>query len=1582
MPEQLHQQLNEQLRDAMVAFYLTYVLPEDSSLKTSAFKDKIKNADDLYSYWLLDVQVSQAVPTSRVASAIASLQQYINAISMGLEPGYEQQGMTSAQQTTWRNSLHAYSIWRAVQQLRNFPANYLNPMLRSQKTESFLQLENDINQCRIQSNDVLPAIQRYLSRFEEISTLRTINGYVDGDKGHFAESTYYFVARSNVDNTLFWRSLNMASRTLNPGDGHTLPFKQDAPQPGAWSEWKRIPLPISEDIPEQSIRPVYFNNRLFVVWAQCTSPTAPISNRVIRLSDIKKPDESDIDYKDRLDSYLKSRFTQLRLHISHMKFDGSWSTPQKCSDEYFFLTNPDILSKEALRKDIQTIAVLDSTTHPPSLFLGLAAPAPQPANPLKEGLSDHFYQAVRIDPDFAITRLYSKGTVADLPSDEEHAKLANRYKSMFIYNNKSGKSGKSDNDICNFNFRPSASEIVQLTNIRGSTPHPVPDGWNFDGMHSHISESDFRNDIAYNKTSCALELTCRLTRAIPKHRTVSLRGSNGWGGLELDLILQSTPTNGKDKLALEKGSRLIIRYSGNIPCIWVSLSITCHETSLVFPNLLYGSADDPADTPKPQMAKKETEFWEVQLTGKYVEYATFNFLFDNTNTDYSMAIHFHTQQNDPVDNNNNWLFDNVKATLYTRLFKPVVMMPLFEHSSHPLQLHNNNSYIAGEPNISRRALKGFSTNLGAAHAFNAHIQLTSNTLRPYGEQSNPATAEPRPITIIHGVLILQLNTRSNVRTILGYALKALTLTLGSEYAAFVTTVAPRISRSAAQVDGTAEYIDFSHSAIQNSDDVSTHKPRAPIRMNTSVARQMSAAASVSLDQLFSMTADQWREPVLGNNTKSHLLDFHGAHGKYFWEFFLYLPWLVACRLNMEQRYAEAQSWLHYLFDPLDRTIDPQVRPDYWKLHVLTQASDAGYKQYNPDDPHQIALDTPLYFRQALYMLYLDILLNRGDGAYRQATADSLAEAKLWYVRAMNLLGPRPQVTRTDPWQPAALKDLGTSSNNQPCLPLNPDLVTRWDKLESRLFNLRHHLSISGKPLQQALFAPASAPHVLLSHYARNAGVDAVSAENQPPGDIGHYRFHVVYAHAMTLVENVVQLGNTLLLLFERKEQNEHLLLQQQHAWDLARIAVEQQRQGMRADEASHAALLAGRHLIEGRLQYFENLLAEGISAVEAQASQQYLESAQWDTKASVAESAAGIAMLLPNIFGTSNGGMRYEGAFYAAQALMQSTANEKRANAAHLDRTELFNRRAQEWNQALEQSRLELKQVDLQLKAHTQQSAMLRLQLRHTEMAMEQTRLAYEMLNKRFTSAELYQWLNSHLADFYYQAYDAAHSLCLTAQACWQFENADWATRFIQPHPWNHQFKGMAAGESLKLDLQRMNTAYMQGNRRELEISKTLSLRTLLDKEWTTLRDQMINQGTIDFELSKALYEADYPWHYLRRIKSVSVSLPATLGPYQDIRATLSQTRNQIQRSPNSGDVLDDLRVNEQVALSTGLNDSGLFTLNFDTDERYLPFEYTGAVSRWRLAFPNPAAQSAMLNSLSDIIVHVRYTARSAGGQG
>ena len=62
---------------------------------------------------------------------------------------------------------------------------------------------------------------------------------------------------------------------------------------------------------------------------------------------------------------------------------------------------------------------------------------------------------------------------------------------------------------------------------------------------------------------------------------------------------------------------------------------------------------------------------------------------------------------------------------------------------------------------------------------------------------------------------------------------------------------------------------------------------------------------------------------------------------------------------------------------------------------------------------------------------------------------------------------------------------------------------------------------------------------------------------------------------------------------------------------------------------------------------------------------------------------------------------------------------------------------------------------------------------------------------------------------------------------------------------------------------------------------------------------------------------------------------------------------------------------------SSAKEDSGLFELNF-RDDRYLPFEGTGAISRWRVDLPLERNQFN-LQTVSDVIFHVRYTARYGG---
>jgi hypothetical protein len=67
----------------------------------------------------------------------------------------------------------------------------------------------------------------------------------------------------------------------------------------------------------------------------------------------------------------------------------------------------------------------------------------------------------------------------------------------------------------------------------------------------------------------------------------------------------------------------------------------------------------------------------------------------------------------------------------------------------------------------------------------------------------------------------------------------------------------------------------------------------------------------------------------------------------------------------------------------------------------------------------------------------------------------------------------------------------------------------------------------------------------------------------------------------------------------------------------------------------------------------------------------------------------------------------------------------------------------------------------------------------------------------------------------------------------------------------------------------------------------------------------------------------------------------------------------------------------QQIVTSSGTN-SGLFETNL-RDERFLPFEGTGAVSTWKLELP-AAFRRFDYNTIADVILHMRYTARQAGG--
>ncbi len=200
-----------------------------------------------------------------------------------------------------------------------------------------------------------------------------------------------------------------------------------------------------------------------------------------------------------------------------------------------------------------------------------------------------------------------------------------------------------------------------------------------------------------------------------------------------------------------------------------------------------------------------------------------------------------------------------------------------------------------------------------------------------------------------------------------------------------------------------------------------------------------------------------------------------------------------------------------------------------------------------------------------------------------------------------------------------------------------------------------------------------------------------------------------------------------------------------------------------------------------------------------------------------------------------------------------------------------------------------------------------------------------------------------------------------------------------------------------------MERRYLERNERRLELTKTISLRQLFERgvfgpetQWPDVIAALI-AGKVDFELPQRLFDEDYPGHYCRTVVTASLSVPVVLGPYDDLKATLTQLRSVTALEPNPDslpylyreeghelpppDVVLNLRNNQQIAISTGVDDAGMHQMSMSDDGRYFAFEGTGADSTWRLEFPrsNTQEQQKIINSMTDVIIHLRYTAKVGG---
>ena len=313
-----------------------------------------------------------------------------------------------------------------------------------------------------------------------------------------------------------------------------------------------------------------------------------------------------------------------------------------------------------------------------------------------------------------------------------------------------------------------------------------------------------------------------------------------------------------------------------------------------------------------------------------------------------------------------------------------------------------------------------------------------------------------------------------------------------------------------------------------------------------------------------------------------------------------------------------------------------------------------------------------------------------------------------------------------------------------------------------------------------------------------------------------------------------------------------------------------------------------------------------------------------------------------------------------------------------------YQQRQDEWNLQLTLANDESAHMDSEILAATIAQDVASKELTAQNVSVTEATTVDSFLHTKFTNQELYDWMIGEISTTYFQAYQLAYALAKQTEQCFRRELAVTDNNFyIQFGYWDGLRQGLTAAEKLQYDLHRMESAYYTQNARELELTKHVSLAQLDPYALVELR----NNHTCLISLPELLFDLDNPGHYLRRLKTVAVTIPCVVGPYGGVSLTLTLLDNHIRVSTDTSGgypgphnpnlFIDDLGGGSEIVTSSGQNDNGLFELRFE-DERYLPFEGAGAISNWRLTLNNVYPQFDY-STITDVVLHLRYSARDGG---
>ena len=224
----LRDPLRNRQRGAMVAYSSQ---PQPRNDERALWRSR----NDLYAHFLIDVEMDACMDTSRIKQAISSAQLFVQRCLMNLEPAVKADADEDEDWRQWE-WMKTYRVWEANRKIFLYPENWIQPELRDEKTPFFKDLENELLQNEITSDNAETAFLHYLEKLDQVARLEIMGMYSETDR--------------NV--------LHVFGRTYSTP--HLYYYRRKEGQ--VWTFWEKVDL----DIEGNHLIPVVWNNRLYLFW--------------------------------------------------------------------------------------------------------------------------------------------------------------------------------------------------------------------------------------------------------------------------------------------------------------------------------------------------------------------------------------------------------------------------------------------------------------------------------------------------------------------------------------------------------------------------------------------------------------------------------------------------------------------------------------------------------------------------------------------------------------------------------------------------------------------------------------------------------------------------------------------------------------------------------------------------------------------------------------------------------------------------------------------------------------------------------------------------------------------------------------------------------------------------------------------------------------------------------------------------------------------------------------------------------------------------------------------------------------------